>query len=86
MWSVDGAAFLGYNYQDPKFRDFDEVESQNWVMGVGRRNFGRSQLQLNTMLSLETVTLTALGSPQSFRQGKPTRALRSSTISIRTTS
>jgi hypothetical protein len=72
-WSVDGAAFLGYNYQYRRFRDFDEVESQNWVMGVGRRNFGRSQLQLSTMLSLETVTLTALGSPQVFQTGETYR-------------
>jgi hypothetical protein len=70
---VDGAAFFGYNYQYRKFRDFDELESQNWVMGVGSRSFGRSRLQLSTMLSFEPVTLTDLGSPQVFQTGETFR-------------
>jgi hypothetical protein len=69
-WHVDAAAFLGYNYQYRKFRDFEEVESQNWVMGGGTRTIGRSRLQLGTMLSLEPVTLTDLGSPQVFQTGE----------------
>jgi hypothetical protein len=72
-WQVDGAAFLGYNYQYRKFRDFDEVESQNWVLGAGMRTFGSTQLRLSTMLSLEPVTLAALGSPQVFQTGETYR-------------
>ena len=32
QWSVDGTAFFGYNYQYREFTDFDEFESQNWLM------------------------------------------------------
>ncbi len=69
-WRADGAAFFGYNYQYRKFRDFDEFESQNWVMGVGSRTIGRSRLQLSTMLSFEPATLADLGSPQVFQTGE----------------
>ncbi|MGH9385039.1 MAG: hypothetical protein ACRD2N_12210 [Vicinamibacterales bacterium] len=69
-WDVDATAFFGYNYQYRKFRDFDEWESQNWLMGTGSRTLGRSRLQLSTMLSLEALTLTDLGSPQVFQTGE----------------
>jgi hypothetical protein len=72
-WRADATAFFGYNYQYRKFRDFDEWESQNWLMGTGRRAFGRSRLQLGTMLSLEPLTLTDLGSPQVFQTGETFR-------------
>ena len=32
QWSLEGSAFAGYNYQWRKFTDFDEIESQNWLM------------------------------------------------------
>jgi hypothetical protein len=69
-WRADASAFLGYNYQYRKFRDFDDFESQNWVMGTGSRTIGPAQLQLSTMLSLEPFTLADLGSPQVFQTGE----------------
>ena len=69
-WRADASAFFGYNYQYRKFRDFDEFESQNWVMGTGSRTIGATQLQLGTMLSIEAFTLADLGSPQVFQTGE----------------
>jgi hypothetical protein len=69
-WSADAAAFVGYNYQRRKFRDFDEWESQNWMMGSGVRAFGATRLRLTGMLSLEPFTLRDLGSPQVFQTGE----------------
>ena len=32
QWGVEANVFAGYNYQYRKFTDFDEIESQNWLM------------------------------------------------------
>lgn len=43
-WAWTGAAqiFLTANLQDRRFTDFNQVESQNWLMANGaRRAFGR---------------------------------------------
>ena len=70
-WSVEGAAFAGYNYQYRKFTDFDEIESQNWLMTTfGKRFGGGSDLQLIGMFSFEPFTLRAIGSPQVFQTGE----------------
>ena len=70
-WGVEGNVFAGYNYQYRKFRDFDEVESQNWLMAsLGRRIGGASHLQLVGMFSLEPFTLRDIGSPQVFQTGE----------------
>jgi hypothetical protein len=69
-WSVDGRVFFGYNFQDRKFTDFDEWESQNYVMLMGGRAFGPSQLHLVGMFSGELVTLRDIGSPQVFQTGE----------------
>lgn len=36
-WSWDANAFAGWNYQRRKFRDFQKIESQNWLMGAADR-------------------------------------------------
>lgn len=70
-WGVEATAFGGYNYQYRKFRDFDEIESQNWLMTSLARSFGeRSRLRVDAMLSFEPFTLRDLGSPQVFQTGE----------------
>ena len=71
QWSVDGNAFVGYNYQYRKFTDFDAVESQNWLMASLSRSLATaSRLQFTSMLSLEPFTLRDIGSPQVFQTGE----------------
>ncbi|HEX4913491.1 MAG TPA: hypothetical protein VFV51_06025 [Vicinamibacterales bacterium] len=71
QWGVDGNAFFGYNYQYRKFTDFDEWESQNWLMTTLSRSFGSaSQLRLDAMFSFEPFTLRDIGSPQVFQTGE----------------
>lgn len=70
QWSVEGTAFGGYNYQHRKFTDFDEIESQNWLMTSLQRSFGRSELHFVGMFSAEAMTLRDLGSPQVFQTGE----------------
>ena len=62
QWSVETSVFFGYNYQYRKFTDFDEVESQNWLMTALQKSFGASDLQLIAMFSLEPFT-TSRASP-----------------------
>jgi len=70
-WSVEGVAFGAYNYQYRKFTDFDEVESQNWLMASLDKAFsGGSHVQAIGMLSLEPFTLRKIGSPQVFQTGE----------------
>ncbi|HYE88015.1 MAG TPA: hypothetical protein VEA16_16745 [Vicinamibacterales bacterium] len=71
QWSIDANVFAGYNYQRRKFTDFDEVESQNWLMTQLSRTFGSaSTLELNGMFSFEAFTLRDIGSPQVFQTGE----------------
>jgi hypothetical protein len=71
QWSVEGSAFFGYNYQRREFTDFDEIESQNWLMtGLARSLSARTHLQFVGMFSLEPFTLRDIGSPQVFQTGE----------------
>lgn len=70
QWSADGTAFFGYNYQRREFTDFDEFESQNWLMTSAERTSGASRLRLTGMFSFEAFTLRDLGSPQVFQTGE----------------
>jgi hypothetical protein len=69
-WSASGQAFLTANLQEREFRDFHQVESQNWFMGSGTRRLGSSTLSLHGMASLEPLTLRRLGSSQVFQTGE----------------
>ena len=71
QWGIEGTAFGGYNYQFREFTDFDEVESQNWLMtSLGRSLGAQSHLEFIGMFSLEFATLRDLGSPQVFQTGE----------------
>src|SRR5688572_12233705 len=71
QWSVEGTAFGSYNYQYRKFTDFDEVESQNWLMTTLSKSFGSaSHLRVDAMFSFEPFTLRDIGSPQVFQTGE----------------
>ena len=71
QWGVEATAFGGYNYQYRKFTDFDEVESQNWLMTTLSKSFGSvSHLRVDGMFSLEPFTLRDIGSPQVFQTGE----------------
>jgi hypothetical protein len=71
QWSAEGTVFAGYNYQYRKFTDFDEVESQNWLMTTLSKTFGTtSNLRIDAMVSLEPFTLRDIGSPQVFQTGE----------------
>ncbi len=69
-WSLDSNTFLTANLQQRKFRDFHQVESQNWLMGMGSRRVGTGTLTLHGMLSFEPFTLRELGSAQVFQTGE----------------
>ena len=71
QWGVEGTAFVGYNYQYRKFTDFDEFESQNWMMTTLAKSLSAaSHLRLDAMWSLEPFTLRDIGSPQVFQTGE----------------
>ncbi len=71
QWGVEASAFVGYNYQYRKFTDFDEFESQNWLMTSLAKSFGSaSHLRIEAMFSFEPFTLQDIGSPQVFQTGE----------------
>jgi hypothetical protein len=70
-WGIEATAFGGYNYQYREFTDFDEVESQNWLMTTLSKSFGgASHLRIDAMFSFEPFTLRDIGSPQVFQTGE----------------
>lgn len=69
-WSVDSSLFLTANLQVREFRDFHQVESQNWIMAMASRRVGTGVVGLQGMLSFEPFTLRALGSAQAFQTGE----------------
>jgi hypothetical protein len=70
QWGVEANLFAGYNYQYRKFTDFDEIESQNWLMTSLGKGWGRSSLRFIGMFSFEPFTLRDIGSPQVFQTGE----------------
>ena len=71
QWGIEASAFGGYNYQHRKFRDFDEVESQNWLMATLSKSLGStSHVRIDGMFSFEPFTLRDIGSPQVFQTGE----------------
>lgn len=70
QWTLDGQAFVGFNYQRREFLDFDAWESQNWIMATGRRPLGAATLRLSSMFSFEPFTVDDIGSPQVFQTGE----------------
>jgi hypothetical protein len=71
QWGVEAQVFGGYNYQRREFTDFDEVESQNWLMTSLSKTFGSgSNFAVIGMFSAEPFTLSDIGSPQVFQTGE----------------
>ena len=68
--SWDANVFAGWNYQWRKFTDFQEFESQNWLMGGAERGLAGGRLRFQAMLSFEPFTIQPLGSPQVFQTGE----------------
>lgn len=67
---LSGQAFLTLNMQARKFRDFHQLESQNWAMAMLARSTPRWQVSVYTMATLEPFTLRRLGSAQVFQSGE----------------
>jgi hypothetical protein len=69
-WTTQGQAFLNLNLQTRKFRDFNQIESQNWMMVGATRQSGRARWMVHLMASAEPWTLRRLGSAQVFQTGE----------------
>ena len=69
-WATQAQAFLNLNLQTRKFRDFTQLESQNWLMVSAARTAGRARWTLHAMASAEPWTLRRLGSAQVFQTGE----------------
>jgi hypothetical protein len=69
-WTEDASAFVGFNDQERKFRDFHAWESQNWLMVDGTHRVARGTFRASAMTSLEPFTLHKIGSPQVFQTGE----------------
>jgi hypothetical protein len=71
QWGVEGNVFAGYNYQRRKFTDFDDIESQNWLMAAVSKTFNSgANVDFIGMFSLEPFTMRDIGSPQVFQTGE----------------
>ena len=65
----DGVVFGLFNHQGGARGD-DEVKAPNWWMGMLTRPFGRQQITLTSMLSLDRVTVGRRGSAELFQAGE----------------
>jgi hypothetical protein len=69
LWMFHGEAFLNASQQTGP-RGYDKFFSTNWFMPMAQRRFGRSELTLRTMISLEPATVTKRFYPMLFQQGE----------------
>jgi len=69
LWMFHGTAFLN-ELQQTGPRGYDRFFSTNWFMPMAQRSFGRSELTLRTMVSLEPATVTKRFYPLLFQQGE----------------
>jgi hypothetical protein len=69
MWMFHGVAFLNA-LQQSGLRGYDKFFSTNWLMPMVQRDFGRSELTLRAMISLEPATVTGRFYPLLFQQGE----------------
>jgi hypothetical protein len=69
LWMFHGAAFVN-ELQQSGPRGYDKFFSTNWFMPMAQRRFGRSELTLRTMFSLEPATVTRRFYPLLFQQGE----------------
>ena len=87
QWTVDSNAFIGFNYQHRKFRDFNAWESQNWVMahGPARRCARNGRRVVDAVARSADAARHRIAAGVPDRRDVPARAARSTT-SIRTIS
>jgi hypothetical protein len=69
MLMLHGVAFA-VEQQQAGPRGDDKFFSVNWLMPMAQRKFGRGQLTLRTMISLEPATITGRYFPELFQQGE----------------
>jgi hypothetical protein len=69
MLMLHGMAFA-VEQQQTGPRGDDKFFSVNWLMPMAQRDYGRGQLTLRTMLSLEPATITGRYYPELFQQGE----------------
>lgn len=69
MLMFHGNAFVS-DIQQTSLRGGDKLFSTNWWMPMAQRSWGRSELTLRTMLSLEPATVTGRQYPLLFQQGE----------------
>lgn len=72
-WSFEANATLDGNLLERKFRDFHQIESQNWFMVMACRSVGKVHLMIHGMFSLEPFTERAQGSADVSRTGETYR-------------
>ncbi len=72
MFMLHGQASIAEQQQTSSRgnRATDKLFSANWIMPMAQRNFGRSQLTLRAMLSLEPATISGRYYPELFQQGE----------------
>jgi len=69
MLMLHGEGFVNALQQSGP-RGSDKVFSTNWLMPMAKRRFGRSELTLRSMFSLEPATVTGRFYPELFQQGE----------------
>jgi len=69
MFMLHGQASI-VEQQQTGPRGHDKLFSANWIMPMAQRDFGRSELTLRAMLSLEPATISGRYYPELFQQGE----------------
>jgi hypothetical protein len=69
LWMFHGVTFVN-EIQQSGPRGYDKLFSTNWFMPMAQRSFGRSELTLRSMISLEPATVTHRFYPLLFQQGE----------------
>lgn len=69
MFMLHGQASIAEQQQTGP-RGHDKLFSANWIMPMAQRDFGRSELTLRAMLSLEPATISGRYYPELFQQGE----------------
>jgi hypothetical protein len=69
MLMFHGEVFLN-ELQQSGPRSGDKLFSTNWLMPMAQRSFGRGQLTIRAMFSLEPATISARRYPELFQQGE----------------
>jgi len=70
-WMWHGNAFVQFLHEDANVhRGSTQTGSINWLMAMGRREFGPARVGLSTMISLEPATIGGCGYPDLLATGE----------------